>query len=118
MFTSQTVSAVDMFRSAGDSSDCGTLYSTASLEKLELCAEAGSTYSPRGCDWCQVLPHRLDNSSSPNPQPYADANTTIKQKPYRCCHFRRYIIRFINKVQGNQRADGIARRKRKTVVTF
>lgn len=118
MFTSQTVSAVEMLRSDGDSSDCGTLHSTASLEKLELCAEAGSTYSPGGCDWGQVLPHRLDNSSSPNPQPCADANTPIKQKPYRCCHFRRYIIRVINKVQGNQRTDGIARRERRTVVTF
>lgn len=88
-----------------------TLHSTASLEKLELHPKACFTYSPGGCDWCQVLPHGLDNSSSPNPQPYADANTTIKQKPYWCCYLCRHILSCINKIQSNQRTNGIAGRK-------
>lgn len=44
MFTSQTVSAVEMLRSDGDSSDCGTLHSTVSLEKLSVLRQAPPTH--------------------------------------------------------------------------
>lgn len=103
-----------------ENSNCNTLLQQrprhnppqhASLEKLELYSKAHFPCSPGGCDWCQVFPHGLDNSSSPDPQPYADTNTTIQQKPDRCCHFCRYIFRFINKIQSNQRTNGIAGRQ-------
>lgn len=64
-------------------------------------------------DWSEVFPHGLDHSSSPNPEPRTNSNSSVKQQPDGSRCFLQDSTLFINQPQSYQRTNGIAGREEK-----
>lgn len=64
-------------------------------------------------DWREVFPHGLDHSSSPNPEPRANSNSSVKQQPDGSRCFLQDSTLFVNQPQRYQRTNGITGREKR-----
>lgn len=70
--------------------------------------------SPGGGDWSEVFAHRLNDTSTPNPQSSTDSQAAIEQQPDRCGRFLHHPTLVIYHPQGHQRTNCITAEKTKT----
>lgn len=63
--------------------------------------------SPGGSDGREVLAHRLNDTSSPNPQSSADSYATVEQQPDGCGRILHHPTLRVDHPQGHQRTNGI-----------